>query len=533
MLKSILILFTLFITSTNYAQSKPKLIVGIVVDQMRYDFLFKYEKKYGNGGFKRLIKEGFQCRNNHFNYVPTYTGPGHASVYTGTVPAIHGIIANNWYVRDGDKMIYCAEDNTVQTVGTEGKAGFMSPRNMLTTSICDQLRIAQNFKSKTIGIALKDRGAILPAGHTANAAYWFDGKSGNWISSTYYFNQLPKWVQDFNNEKWPQKYIANDWKTLLPIASYTESTSDTNTWEDQLKGESFPVFPHILKKENTESIRTSPFGNSLTKDFAKAAILADSLGKGNTTDFLAVSFSSTDYVGHAFGPNSIEVEDTYIRLDKDLEEFLLFLDKEIGINQYTVFLTADHGVADVPGFAKNNKLPGDILDIDDLDKSMDSALSKSFGAGKWILNHDNDQIFLNKPLLKEKNIELQKAISIVEEVLKDHSGIQFVVNLTQLDRAAIPSLLKERIINGYNQKRSGEIQYITEAGWIAHGKRGTTHGSAWNYDTHVPLLFFGHGIKKGQTLERTSISDIAPTIANLLNIIAPSGSIGQIIPVGN
>jgi predicted AlkP superfamily pyrophosphatase or phosphodiesterase len=525
-----LLVLCLLYLSTSQAQSRPKLVVGIVVDQMRYDFLYRYESKYGKGGFKRLMNEGFHCKNNHFNYVPTYTGPGHSSIYTGSVPAIHGIIANDWYDRKKDAYVYCAEDNSVRSIGTENNAGKMSPRNMLTTTICDQLKLHYNFSNKTLGIALKDRGAILPAGHTANAAYWFDSKTGNWISSSFYIDSLPVWVQQFNAKKIAEKYAAQKWQTLYSIDKYKESTPDDNSWEEVMRGETGPTFPHDLKKD-ISAIRFSPFGNNLTKDFMLAAIKGENMGTDSITDFLALSFSSTDYVGHAYGPNSIETEDTYLRLDKDLEEILNFLDREVGKNQYLVFLTADHGVAEVPGFAQSKKIPGRLLDFKALDTSIKQVLSKAYGNEQWILSNDNDQIFLNKPLFKEKNIDIKKAIELLIEALLEQPGIQYAINLTNLDRAALPGIYKERIINGYHQKRSGEIQYITEPGWITHGAKGTTHGSSWNYDTHVPLLFYGMHVKKGETSEKTSISDIAPTIANYLNILAPNGSIGHVIKI--
>ena len=524
----LILIFSAFYLSTTSAQNKPKLVVGIVIDQMRYDYLYRYENKYGKGGFKKLMQEGFHCKNNHYNYVPTYTGPGHASIYTGTVPAIHGIIANDWFDRKKDAFIYCAEDKSVKSVGTDNNAGLMSPKNMLTSSICDQLRIHYNFFNKTIGIAIKDRGAILPAGHSANAAYWYDALTGKWISSSYYMDSLPIWVQGFNQLSLPTKYANTLWQTLLPIEQYKESTTDNNVWEDHPKIDTAPVFPHKFKGD-IGLIRASPFGNTLTKEFAFATIKGEKLGKDSIPDFLAISFSSPDYVGHLYGPNSIESEDTYLRLDKDIEEILQFLDREVGKNQYLVFLTADHGVADIPGYSNHIKLPGKVLNIKAIDTAVKQILIKEFGNENWVSAIDNDQIFLNRNMFKSKNIELKKAVDIILPILLDQPGIQFAVNLQNMDKTTMPTLFKEKIINGCNQKRSGDIQYITEPGWITHGMRGTTHGSSWNYDTHVPLIFYGTQIKKGETTERTSITDIAPTIANQLNILAPNGCIGNII----
>ena len=303
---------------------KPKLVVGIVVDQMRYDYLTRFESKLGEGGFKRMMREGFNCKNNHFNYVPTYTGPGHTSVYTGTTPKYHGIISNNWYDKDLKTSVYCAQDDSVSSVGTEGKAGKMSPHRMLTTSFADENRLFTQMRGKTIGIAIKDRGAILPAGHTANAAYWFHGMDeGVWITSTFYREDLPDWVKTFNASRSVDSYFKV-WDTFMPIESYIESGSDLNDFERGFTGKSTATFPYdlaSLKSENGgyDILKTTAYGNSMTLDFALAALKGEALGQDDDTDVLAVSFSSTDYVGHNFGVNSKEVEDTYVRLDRDLE----------------------------------------------------------------------------------------------------------------------------------------------------------------------------------------------------------------------
>ncbi|HWY37175.1 MAG TPA: alkaline phosphatase family protein, partial [Bacteroidia bacterium] len=329
---------------------KPKLIVGIVVDQMRYDYLYRFSEKYGPGGFKRLLKGGFFCKNARYNYVPTFTGPGHASIYTGTTPAIHGIAANEWYDKKTKKDIYCAEDKNTKSVGTESKAGLMSPVNLDASTIGDEMKVASLSKAKVIGVSLKDRSSIFPAGHAANGAYWFDGTTGSFISSAFYMNELPQWLIDFNEKKPAQKYLQSGWNTLLPVEKYTESLPDDNIFEKAPNKKEKPVFPYDFKaqleKNNFEIIRATPFGNTIVKELAMAAIEGEGLGKDNVCDMLCVSFSSTDYVGHSFGPKSVEVEDTYIRLDKDLEEFFVYLDTRIGKGNYTLFLTADHGASD-------------------------------------------------------------------------------------------------------------------------------------------------------------------------------------------
>ncbi len=541
---SLFILF-LFVTTSLSAQKKkklstenpfpeqPKLVVGIVVDQMRYDFLYRYSDKYSSGGFKRLMNEGFNCRNNHYDYAPTVTAAGHAAIFTGSIPAINGIIGNEWFNKKTGKIVYCVEDSSVRTIGSDSKAGLMSPKNLLVSTITDQLKIANNFQSKTIGIALKDRGSILPAGHTANAAFWFDSKNGAWITSSFYMNDLPKWVQDFNALKMPQKYMAEGWKTLLPIEQYTESTLDNQAYEAKLSGEKTPSFPHELAAQSgvnlLEVIRTTPFGNTLTKDFALAAIQNENLGKSPKTDFLTVSFSSPDYVGHAFGPNSIEIEDTYLRLDKDIAEILTSLDNTLGKGNYLVFLSADHGVADVPGFAQSQKLPAGVLDASVTSKEVKLALKNAFGEGDFIRAEDNSQIYLNDSLLKVKKLTYSEVHAVVRETLLKHDEIADVVDLHNLANSTLPDYQLNYVKNGFNPRRSGDIMTVLNPSWFTGRKQGTTHGTLYRYDTHVPLLFYGWKIKTGETTLRTNISDISPTVADLLNILEPNGSIGNVI----
>ena len=544
--KIIFFLLLTFVTISLSAQKKkatasfetvfsdrPKLVVGIVVDQMRYDFLYRYSEKYSSGGFKRLMNEGFNCRNNHYDYAPTVTAAGHAAIFTGSIPAIDGIIGNEWFNQKTGKSVYCVEDTSVRTVGSDSKAGLMSPKNLLVSTITDQLRIANNFQSKTIGIALKDRGSILPAGHTANGAYWFDSKNGSFITSTFYMNDLPQWVKDFNALKMPQKYMAEGWKTLLPIEQYTESTADNQLYESKLSGEKTPTFPHELAAQSgvnlLEVIRTTPFGNTLTKDFALAAIKNENLGKSPKTDFLTVSFSSTDYVGHSFGPNSIESEDTYLRLDKDIAEILTTLDNTLGKDNYLVFLSADHGVADVPGFWQSQKLPSGVFNTSDSMKEIKSALKIAFGEGEFIRAIDNSQIYLNENIMREKKISYAQIHEVVRQTLLKREDVADVIDLHNLANSTLPEYQIKYVKNGLNPRRSGDIMIVLNPSWFEGRMQGTTHGSLYRYDTHVPLLFYGWKVKTGETTIRTNISDIAPTVADFLNILEPNGSIGNVI----
>jgi len=531
-LKKIALVATLFFTVKTYAQ--PKLIVGIVVDQMRYDYLYRFQDKFGKGGFKKLMADGFNCKNANYNYVPTYTGPGHASIYTGTTPALHGIISNKWYDKLIGKNVYCCDDKSVATCGEGGKEeGEMSPKRCVTTSVGDELRLATNKKSKVFGIALKDRGAILPAGHTANAAFWFSSKTGNWISSTYYNPTLPTWVNDFNSQKLADKYLSQKWETSFPIANYTESLSDDNPYEEAFKGEEKPVFPHDLptlktKNESYGILKEIPFGNSLTKDFAIKTITAENLGKGATTDMITISFSSTDYVGHRFGISSIELEDTYIKLDKDLEELLTFLETNIGKENVVLFLTADHGAVENPQYLIDNKINAAYVDEKKMEENLRALLKQNF-ADSLILSFSNEQVFFNHPLIESKKLKYEEIENFCYKFLSSQALVRQVIskqNLLNNQYSETPLSLLQK---GFSPARSGDLVIVFEPSVLelSYGKKGTSHGAPYSYDTHVPLLWWGQKIKNGGTAKQISITDIAPTISQFLNIQYPSGCTGK------
>ncbi len=511
--------------------NKPKLVVGIVVDQMRQDYLYRFYDKYGEGGFKRMMNEGFVSRNHHYQYANTVTAAGHASVYTGTVPSINGIIGNDWFDPIAKVGVHNVGDSTVSTVGSQDVGvGKKSPRNLLVSTVTDQLQIANSFRSKTIGISIKDRGAILPAGHTATGAYWFDSKYGAFVTSTYYRNDLPKWVEDFNARKLPHEYAKQTWNTLLPIEQYVESTSDDQPYERALLGKETPTFPYTLESRFGNAfggVTGSPYGNTLLKELTIAAIKGEQLGKGELTDFLAVSFSTPDGIGHSYGPNAIEQQDTYLRLDKEFEDIFNFLDSYVGKGQYTVFLSADHGVMDVAGFWKQNNLPAGTISTSDLGKTLEASLTKAFGAGKYILAADNYQLYLNHDVLKANKVTVAQATAVIKETLLPLDGIADVINLHELGSSHLPEYIANLIKNVYNAKRSGDIFLLTQPGWYAGSDKGTTHGTLYNYDTNTPFVLFGWGIKHGETFRRTYITDIASTIASLLHILAPSGNIGD------
>lgn len=506
--------------------ARPKLVVGLVVDQMRWDYLYRYYNRYTNGGFKRLINEGFSVENTFIPYTPTYTACGHTCIYTGSVPAVHGIIGNDWYDPESKKNVYCTEDSSVSTVGsTPSSEGNMSPKNMLTTTITDELRLATNFKGKVIGISLKDRGSILPAGHAANAAYWYQGSTGNWITSTYYMKEVPTWIADYNKLKLANKFYAKNWETLYPMNTYVNSTADEKAYEGKSS-----TFPHQLTQnidKNFDAIRSTPYGSTITLDLAKLAILSEDLGQDNITDFLAVSCSSTDYVGHAYGPNSVEAEDTYLRLDKDFEEFFNYLDKKVGKGNYTVFLTADHGAAHVPGFMQENKLPSGVVSDRDIANKLNAYLNDKFKVNNLVLKSQNNQIIFDHDKTDKSDVSFDVIKSASVEFLKRLDGFQNAVDIAKISQSTLQEIQKNMITNGYNARRSGDIYYVLQPNWFNGGSTGTTHGN-WNpYDSHIPLVFMGWGIKAGASNKTHYMTDIAPTLAALLHIQMPNGNVGE------
>lgn len=534
-------------------QKPPKLVVGIVIDQMRYEYIYRYWDKFGNTGFKKLLNEGLNCRNTRFNYVPTYTGPGHASIYTGSTPMHHGIIANDWFDKQSNKSIYCTTDTTVNTLGAQNNSGKHSPRNLLATTITDQLKLISNFNSKCIGIALKDRGAILPAGQLANAAYWFDAISGNFVSSSYYMDSLPTWVKNFNKQELPKNYLQNTWNTFLPIEQYTESFPDANSYEGSINAGNPSVFPYDLASISSKAgfgiIRYTPWGNTITTEMAKTTIKEEKLGKASTTDFLCVSYSTPDYVGHMYGPHSVEMQDIYLRLDKELGDFFMFLEKELGKENVLVFLTADHGGAETPSMLLDKNANAGYFPYQFIKDTVNTFLSKLIGNGNWVNAYENQQVYLNKTAIEQKisalsfsgngltnnKNSLDKAVydfekiqKLVAQFLLNMKGVANTYTSQEIENYFHENDLASLIKNGYYKKRSGDVIIQFEPGWMEYNKFGTTHGSEYSYDTHVPLLWWGWKTPKGKSsVSKVNITDIAPTLSIILNASFPSACIGN------
>ena len=482
---------------TNFAQAsfgeRPKLVVGIVVDQMRWDYLSRYYKQFGRDGFRRLIDEGYSCNNCLINYLPTITAIGHTSVYTGATPALHGICGNNFFI-DGRKT-YCTQDDSVKTVGSNTKKGEESPRNLLATTIGDQLRLHTDFQSKVIGVSYKDRASILPAGHSANAAYWFDTEALRFITSTYYMEALPQWVADFNDG------LAKN-KELQKVGS---------------------------------KVGFYPLCGTLITDMAIAALRNEQLGKGEQTDMLCVSYSQTDVIGHEWGTRGEHTDGAYLQLDKDLARLLTALDEQVGRGNYLAFLTADHGGAHNWRYMKEHKMhAGPWLD-EQGKQAIEEAVARHYGRElKPVMAGLHDyRVFLDKQSIREQGLDLQEVKQAIIDHLMTSPNVCFAVAFDQIQQASLPPILRDRMLMGYHPRRSGDVIFVPEPGYYDYGKWsspvGTTHGE-WNpYDAHIPLLFYGWKIEHGATSREVHITDIAATVCQLLHIQQPNACVGEAI----
>ncbi len=532
MRKSIVIFMFLLLVGSLFSQQRsPKLIVGIVVDQMRDEYLDRFYNDFGDTGFKRLMRDGYRMKNFHFNYMPTYTAPGHASIYTGTTPRYHGIVGNGYYLRQEHKGIYCTDDDSVNLLGNgDPKYGKMSPVRLKSTTVTDELKMSSNFRSKVIGISIKDRSSILPAGHFADWAFWMN-KDDEFISSTFYGDKLPKWVKLFNDKKYYEKYLKRNWSLLKDIKEYDESLPDRNPYEGKLNYQLEPVFPYNLydeyKKNGASIIKVTPWGNSILVDLAEEAIENENLGKDEFTDFLALSFSSTDYIGHAMGPRSIELQDMYLRLDILLGEFLEYLDKNIGKGNYLVFLTADHACGENPNFLRDNKLNVTNLDRKEIKKDIIQVSEELYGLN-LLETYNNQNLYFDSKKIDSLGLNRGEVYRKFQEKLEEWRFVKRAYVESELMGSSVDFLHNE-VANGYDVKQNGQIVLLFEPGYMEYWKTGTSHGTPYGYDTHVPGLFYGWNIPKGINYDKHYITEIAPTISQLLHITLPNSSKNKVI----
>ena len=519
-------------TTSEIKTKEPKLVIGFVIDQMRWDYLHRFKNHFGEGGFRRLMREGFNFENAFLNYAPSMTATGHASIYTGAYPAMHGIVGNEWVDRQTGSYTYCTDDFEVKAVGGSSLHGRMSPGNLLATTVGDELKLSRNFKSKVYGISLKDRGGIFPAGRSGDAAYWLDDSTGNFITSSWYMNELPGWVKNFNAQRDIDSMMKKGWNLSLPENSYFPARPDENEFEVPITNSNSTSFPHELKDFIGISympFRYTPMGNTLTFNFAKLLVTEEALGKGDVSDMLAVSLSSPDYIGHKFGPLSLEIEDTYARLDKEIASFLNFLDSIVGKENYLLFLTADHGAPPVPYFARSKKLSAGNLNNYGLVKVINASFKNEFQKQDLVTHFYNNQFYLNNHLIDSLNLDRKKIINSVTHFLNKKDEVVMAFEIEKLHETVLPSVFKEQIARGYYAKRCGDIYVILKPQYVDYLGKGTEHGTFYNYDTHIPLIFFGKNIAPGRSFRRVGITDIAPTLSAMLMIQMPNATTGVVL----
>ncbi len=515
---------------------KPKLIVGIIVEQLRYDQIARFSDRFGEGGIRRLLNEGTFYQNAAYQYILTQSAPAHATISTGTEPAWHGITSNSWYLPLRNDLIYCTQDPGIDPVGGGYESGLHSPVHLQASTFTDELKKATRKKAKVFGIGLKEHAAILSAGHAADAAFWYDNSTGNWISSTWYIDSLPSWINDFNAMKYPEAYLAKNWDLAGPQEYYYDCVSDTSIFEIGYGGRNY--FPYDLKKIRNERLtehqddmsllRETPFGNTFTTDLAKKLIEKERLGKDDITDVLTVCYSSTDYIGHMFGPSSFEMADAILRLDREIRDLMSYLVDSVGKRNILVYFTSSHGLSETPGILEINRIPSGYFRPEQALYLLRSYLKVLYGEGDWVKGYIGNQLYLNRTLIEDSKISLEDIRRNVARFMVQMSGVNFVYPYSDLGINNFGNENLNRIINSYNPQKSGDIIITFKPGWVESSTDNITdHNSSYEYNSHVPLIWYGWSVDRTSVNRTINLTDIAPTLSSLINIPYPNACTGK------
>ncbi len=509
---------------------KPKLIVEVVVTQMRYDYLQRYLENFSDNGFKVLIEEGAVCKNAKFSYSFTQSAPGLATIASGTNPSTHGMVGDIWYIPLLNQNVKAVQDSKEEGIGGFGELGKISPRNLLTGTLGDEIKLA-NKKSKVIGIALEPTSSVLLAGHSADAAYWFDPSMGKFMTSSYYMAKLPKWVDEFNEKKFPDIYIYNKWGITKPLNKYLSSKENFDTTAKALLPNlDSDKLGKMFKSKNRatyEKLTDTPFGNNLTKDFAIATIVNEGLGKDDATDLLTITLDANKHIGRKYGPTSIEMEDTYYRLDEDMGHLIKFLSDNIGKQNVLIILTSDNGVANAPKYIKQEKIPSGYFEPARNLMLLKIFLNATYGRGEWVKAYHQKQIYLNRTLIEDSNLKLNEVQAKAATFMKQFSGVAQAIPASVLEYTSFTDGIMQKVQNSFYSQRSGDIVINLQPGWVDDDEEATSSNSPYNYDTHVPLIWYGWKIKRENISSKVDPIDIAPTIANLLDISWPNAASGR------
>jgi predicted AlkP superfamily pyrophosphatase or phosphodiesterase len=515
---------------------KPRLVIGIVVEQLKYDQLEKFRDRLGENGIKRLINEGTYFKNASFEYMLTQSAPGHATISTGTEPSFHGITSDNWYLPLRNELIYCTKDIEVNPVGGSFEAGLHSPVNLQASTFSDELEMATNKNAKVFGVGMKENSAIFSAGHAADGAYWFDNTTGSWMTSTYYIDALPVWINDYNAMKFSESFLNSTWRLLRPSEDYADCLPDSNNFEAGFNGVNY--FPYDLKKMRSKGIfnsrndfsllRETPFGNSLTTSFAIRLIENEKLGKDDVTDYLSICYSSTDNIGHRFGPSSVEMGDAILRLDDEIKNLLTYLNDSIGKKNILIYFTAAHGISEIPAVLESNRIPAGYFKQNQALQLLRSYLNAVYGEGDWVKGYSERQVFLNRTLIEDARLPLEEVQKKVARFLVQFTGVAAAYPYSAFEANDFGNGNLKRIINNFNPQRSGDVIVTLNPGWVEkEGDYVANHNSPYEYDSHVPLIWYGWTVNRSTVTRQVNMTDIAATLSSLCKVPYPNACTGE------
>lgn len=515
---------------------KPRLVVGIVVEQLRYDHIERFRDRFGENGIKRLINEGTYFKNASFEYMLTQSAPGHATISTGAEPSQHGIPSDNWYVPLRNELIYSTKDAEVKPVGGSFESGLHSPANLKASTFSDELKMATNRQAKVFGIGIKENAAILSAGHAADGVFWFDNGTGTWMSSTYFTDYLPAWVNDFNALNYAESYLSNSWELFRSGEIYSDCLPDTNSFEAGFN--SLNYFPYDLKKLRSRVItgakndfsllRETPFANSLTTSFAIRLIDKEKLGRDDVTDFLSICYSATDNIGHRFGPSSREMGDAILRLDDEIRYLLTYLNDSIGKRNILIYFTSSHGISEIPAVLERNRIPSGYFRQNQALQLLRSYMNAVYGEGDWVKGYSERQVFLNRTLIEDARLSLEEVQKKVARFLVQFSGVAAAYPYSVFEANDFGNGNLKRIMNNFNPQRSGDVIITLNPGWVEkEGDYVTNHNSPYECDSHVPLIWYGWTVNRAVVSRKVNMTDIAATLSSLCKVPFPNACTGE------
>ena len=518
---------------------KPSLIIGIVVEQLRFDQIERLRDRFSDNGIKRMINEGTFFKNASYDYMLTQSAPGFSTIATGTEPAYHGITSDNWYVPLKNEFIYCTKDISVNPVGGSYESGLHSPVNLNASTFADELKIATGKKSKVFSVGVKEQSAILTAGHSTDGVFWYDNVTGGWMSSTYYVQALPSWVNDFNAMRRQEAYLNSSWTLLKEAEAYSTCLPDSNKFEKGFGGQNY--FPYDLNKlsksggrnsdRNNAFLRETPFADALTTDFAIKLIEEEELGKDDVTDFLSICYSSTDYIGHRFGPSSVETADAIFRLDKNIETLLNYLNDNLGKRNILVYFTSAHGVAELPQVMADNRVPSGYFMQNQALQLLRSYLNAVYGEGDWVKGFTERQVFLNRTLIEDARLQIEDVQKRTARFLNQFTGVASAYPYYAFEANDFGNGHLRKIINSFSAQRSGDVIITLLPGWVeAEEGHLTGHNSPYEYDSHVPLIWYGWTVKRSTVMRKVNLPDVAATLSSLCRIPYPNACTGEPMP---